>query len=639
MKVKKLEQSARRNILVLLLFGLVICGLLGGLLYRNDINNRLDSVAIEQQRKITQAEVLWGQNIGDIRNTIRILFRSPAFTYALASKAPPNSDLIKRIFTSFVESVDPLMQVRWLDENGIEKVRVDIKNGKVIVAEENVLQDKSSRYYVEQGMKAGDGKIYLSNVDLNVENGKIEVPFRPTIRATIKTGPTHGLHTGLLVLNYDVGGLLEVIRSFDSDRVNLQLIDTDGYWLKNVDPKLEWGRDLKETTHNIAAHNPDIWSQINRQKSFSRFNHSLGFASYECINLTGNLLSEDIVRSPSLCFVATTSVSVLNKLKIDALIPSLALCATIVLFGIFILKREWNLKMELIRLYRVQERDKKQIEESASYNRNLLNQQQLLQNDLVESRKLSALGMMVAGVAHELNTPIGTAILAASRLRAEHKRLTQAVEEGLSRSALDQYLISTETGLELVENSQKKAATLIRSFKRLAIDRVSEDVISYRLDVVVGDLLATLSPRFKESQIEYDIQVDQIEMVGRPGSVSHVLQNLLVNAMQHAFKKEIGGKISVSAKLCSNEREVEICVSDNGKGIAPDVLSNLFDPFVTTNRAEGNTGLGMHFVHQWVTSSLNGSIKVESELQKGTTFIIKLPKHYKEEQEANPASS
>ncbi|MFG0771845.1 sensor histidine kinase [Vibrio plantisponsor] len=639
MKVKKLEQSARRNILVLLLFGLVICGLLGGLLYRNDINNRLDSVAIEQQRKIAQAEVLWGQNIGDIRNTIRILFRSPAFTYALASKTPPNSDLIKRIFTSFVESVDPLMQVRWLDENGIEKVRVDIKNGKVIVAEENVLQDKSRRYYVEQGMKAGDGKIYLSNVDLNVENGKIEVPFRPTIRATIKTGPTHGLHTGLLVLNYDVGGLLEVIRSFDSDRVNLQLIDTDGYWLKNVDPKLEWGRDLKETTHNIAAHNPDIWSQINRQKSFSRFNHSLGFASYECSNLTGNLLSEDIVRSPSLCFVATTSVSVLNKLKIDALIPSLALCATIVLFGIFILKREWNLKMELIRLYRVQERDKKQIEESASYNRNLLNQQQLLQNDLVESRKLSALGMMVAGVAHELNTPIGTAILAASRLRAEHKRLTQAVEEGLSRSALDQYLISTETGLELVENSQKKAATLIRSFKRLAIDRVSEDVISYRLDVVVGDLLATLSPRFKESQIEYDIQVDPIEMVGRPGSVSHVLQNLLVNAMQHAFKKEIGGKISVSAKLCSNEREVEICVSDNGKGIAPDVLSNLFDPFVTTNRAEGNTGLGMHFVHQWVTSSLNGSIKVESELQKGTTFIIKLPKHYKEEQEANPASS
>lgn len=639
MKVKKLEQSARRNILVLLLFGLVISGLLGGLLYRNDINNRLDSVAVEQQRKIAQAEVLWGQNIGDIRNTIQILFRSPAFTYALASKTPPNSDLIKRIFISFVESVDPLMQVRWLDENGIEKVRVDIKNGKVIVADENALQDKSSRYYVEQGMKAGDGKIYLSNVDLNVENGKIEVPFRPTIRATIKTGPTHGLHTGLLVLNYDVGGLLEVIRSFDSDRVNLQLIDTEGYWLKNVDPKLEWGRDLKETTHNIAAHNPEIWSQINKQKSFSRFNHSLGFASYECSNLTGNLLSEDIVRSPSLCFVATTSVPVLNKLKIDALIPSLALCATIVLFGIFILKREWNLKMELIRLYRVQERDKKQIEESAAYNRNLLNQQQLLQNDLVESRKLSALGMMVAGVAHELNTPIGTAILAASRLRAEHKRLTQAVEEGLSKSALDQYLISTETGLELVENSQKKAATLIRSFKRLAIDRVREDVVSYRLDVVVGDLLATLSPRFKESQIEYDIQVDPIEMVGRPGSVSHVLQNLLVNAMQHAFKKEIGGKISVSAKLCSNEREVEICVSDNGKGIAPDVLSNLFDPFVTTNRAEGNTGLGMHFVHQWVTSSLNGSIKVESELLKGTTFIIKLPKHYKEEQEANPASS
>jgi len=326
-------------------------------------------------------------------------------------------------------------------------------------------------------------------------------------------------------------------------------------------------------------------------------------------------------------------------LKVDALIPSLALCATIVLLGIFILKREWNLKMELIRLYRVQERDKKQIEESAAYNRHLLNQQQLLQNDLVESRKLSALGMMVAGVAHELNTPIGTAILAASRLKSDHKRLATAVLQGLSRSDLEQYLVSTQTGLELVDKSQKKAAALIRSFKRLAIDRVREDVVSYRLDVVVGDLLATLSPRFKESQIEYDIQVDPIEMVGRPGSVSHALQNLLVNAIQHAFKKEIGGKISVSAKLCNNESDVEIRVSDNGKGIAPDVLPNIFDPFVTTNRAEGNTGLGMHFVHQWVTNSLNGSIKVESELLKGTTFIIKLPKHYKEEQEANPASS
>ncbi|MGG5572716.1 sensor histidine kinase [Vibrio diazotrophicus] len=639
MNVNKLEQSARRNILVLFLFGLFISGLLGGLLYQNDINNRLDSVAVEQQRKIAQAEVLWGQKIGDIRNTIQILFRSPAFTYALASDSPLNSDLIRRIFISFVESVDPLMQVRWLDENGIEKVRVDVKDGNIIVADNNVLQDKSSRYYVEQGLNAGDGKIYLSNVDLNVENGVIEVPFRPTIRATIKTGATHGLHSGLLVLNYDVGGLLDVIRSFDSDRVNLQLIDTDGYWLKNVDHTLEWGRDLKETTHNIAVHNPEVWSQINKQKSLSRFNHPLGFASYECNNVTGNLLSEDIVRSPTLCFVATTSVSVLNKLKIDALIPSLALCATIVLFGIFILRREWDLKMQLIKLYRQQEKDKKKIEQSSEYNRNLLNQQQLLQHDLVESRKLSALGMMVAGVAHELNTPIGTAILAASRLRAEHKRLTQAVEEGLSKSALDQYLISTETGLELVENSQKKAATLIRSFKRLAIDRVREDVVSYRLDVVVGDLLATLSPRFKESQIEYDIQVDPIDMVGRPGSVSHVLQNLLVNAMQHAFKKEIGGKISVKAQICGNGRDVEIRVSDNGKGIAPEVLPNLFDPFVTTNRAEGNTGLGMHFVHQWVTNSLNGSIKVESELLKGTTFIIKMPKQCQQERQASDASN
>ncbi|MBD0786685.1 HAMP domain-containing histidine kinase [Vibrio sp. Y2-5] len=638
MKVRKLEKSSRRNIFALLLFGLVITSLIGGLVYRNNINQRLDAVAFEQQRKIAQAEVLWGQNIGDIRHTLQILFRSPAFIYALASDSKVNTELIQRIFISFAESVDPLMQVRWLDENGVERVRVDVKDGMAVVAGESALQDKSSRYYVKQGMKTDDGKIYLSNVDLNVENGVIEVPFRPTIRASIKTGTTHGLHTGLLVLNYDVGGLLKVISSFDSDRVNLQLVDTDGYWLKNVDTELEWGRDLKRESHNIAVKNPEVWAQMNKHQSFSRFNHSLGFASYECNNVTGPLLSEDIVRSPSLCFIATTSVSVLNQLKREALIPSLLLCTAIAIFGIFILRREWDFRLKLIALYREQERDKKKIEESSEYTRNLLNQQQLLQNDLVESRKLSALGMMVAGVAHELNTPIGTAILAASRLKSDHNRLSTAVLQGLSKSDLEQYLVSTQTGLDLVDKSQKKAAELIRSFKRLAIDRTREDVVSYRLDLVVEDLVATLKPRFRAGQVEFEYEVEPIEMVGRPGSVSHVLQNLLINAMQHAFKKETGGKLKVCAQLCNNGRDVEIRVIDNGKGIDPDVLPNLFDPFVTTNRAEGNTGLGLHFVHQWVTSSLNGSIVVESELLKGTTFIIKLPKHFIEKQEAGSVS-
>ncbi len=634
MKVKKIERSFRRNIFLLFLFGLVICGLLGGLLYRNDINHRLDTVSIEQQRKIAQAEVLWGQNIGDIRHTIKILYRSPAFTYALAADKEINTELMQRIFITFAESVDALMQVRWLDEEGFEKVRVDIKNGQVIPVEEHALQNKMSRYYVKEGLEVDVGKIYLSNIDLNVENGAIEIPFRPTIRASIKTGSEEGLHKGLLVLNYNIGELLKVIRSFDSERVSLELIDKDGYWLKNADQNLEWGRDLQNESNTIAVQNPSIWTQINKQPSLSQFSNRSGFVSYECNNLAGNLFSVDITRSPSLCFIASTPQSVMTQLRIEALIPSLSLCLAIVLFGIFILRREWELKAQLVGLYREQERDKQKIEQSYEDNRHLLHQQQLMQNDLVESRKLSALGMMVAGVAHELNTPIGTAILAASRLKSEHKRLETAMSEGLSKSALEQYIASTETGLDLVEKSQKKAAELIRSFKRLAIDRVREDVISYRLDVVVQDLVTTLSPRFRAGQIECVIDIEPIEMVGRPGSVSHVLQNLMVNAMQHAFKKEIGGKLTVSAELCENQKDVVIRVSDNGKGIATDILPNLFDPFVTSNRAEGNTGLGMHLVHQWVTNSLQGTISVQSELNQGTTFTIKVPKQYQEPEES-----
>ncbi len=114
-------------------------------------------------------------------------------------------------------------------------------------------------------------------------------------------------------------------------------------------------------------------------------------------------------------------------------------------------------------------------------------------------------------------------------------------------------------------------------------------------------------------------------MVGKPGVVSQVIQNLLVNAIQHAFDGIINGQLTISAKLNKTDDMVRICVVDNGRGINSDVLSKIFDPFVTTNRAKGNTGLGMHFVYQWVTKSLKGSIKVESKLNKGTSFIVSVP--------------
>ncbi len=625
MNIKKIEQSLQRNIVLMLALGLVVSLILGGLVYRNDINTRLDSVLIEQQRKIAQAQLFWGQKIGDISHTIRLLHRTPALNYALSEKNEVRTDLLARLFSAFAESVETLMQVRWLDAEGVEVVRLDFVDGVPVVADSETLQDKSDRYYVKQGMSAQDGQIFLSDIDLNVENGKIEVPYRPTIRATIRTGPLSGLHSGLLILNYDVGQLLKIIEGFDSDVVQLLMLDKHGYWIKHSDPNLEWGRDLNQKSNNASIQNLKLWGHMAKSDSQRFYSSSLGLVSYQCHSLTSDSLFTDIIHSPSLCYVATTSDAVMSKLKGIALLPAVALSAIVLLFGLFILRREWELRMKLITLYRAQELDKKVIEESAEHTRNLLKQQQLLQSDLVESRKLSALGMMVAGVAHELNTPIGSAIMATSKLNKDTQQLAQAVQTGLTKSALHHYLEDSQTGLTLISQSQKKAADLIRSFKRLAIDRAREEVVTYDLKQVVNDLVVTLVPKFKTSSVEHHIEVDPIEMVGRPGIISQVIQNLLVNSLQHAFKERSSGKLTLTAKLINSGNLVEIKIRDNGVGIAPEVLPNIFDPFVTTNRAKGNTGLGMHFVHQWVTETLDGTINVESELNKGTCFTIKVP--------------
>lgn len=299
----------------------------------------------------------------------------------------------------------------------------------------------------------------------------------------------------------------------------------------------------------------------------------------------------------------------------------------IFLSGCWVLAREQKASIKLIEFNKKLAEDKILLENSAKQTRKLLEQQQILQDNLVESGKLSALGMMVAGVAHELNTPLGAAIMASSTIRKQHNQLTESFHTGLTKNALQNYLESTEVGLDLVESNQKRAAELVRSFKRLAIDRAREEIVPFNLKQVITDLIKTLHHRLKIARIETELNIEDLEMLGTPGIISQVIQNLVMNALTHAFEPELGGKLTISTSC--NMDNVELKISDNGKGIAPELVTKIFDPFVTSKRSQGNTGLGMHFVHQWVTRSLNGTISVETELNKGTTFTIKIPKEIK----------
>ncbi|MCE0495076.1 sensor histidine kinase [Vibrio salinus] len=610
---------------VLLIISLFISGLIGWLIYKNSIDTHLDQVLSEQQKRINQAQVLFIREIGDMKRTIRLLHDDPSLSRSIDKNTPINPELAEELFVSFAHSINSLMQVRWIDIQGQEQVRVNAQEGDVYIVPHEQLQNKINRYYVRRGYQTPEGSVYLSSLDLNIEHGKIEIPYQPTIRITLRTGATEPQRDGLLVLNYNIGYLLRAIRTLNTDEVKLQIIDQDGFWIMHPDDRLEWGSDLNKPQNNVKNISPALWKALQKNKEKRELDLNQGMVSYKCSDLTKDFAQTEFNHGSILCFNAVTPKKFVTGLKVKAAIPAILVAIIIFLSGAWVLLRERKASQALINMNQKLETDKQLLKESADYTKNLLEQQHILQNDLVESRKLSALGMMVAGVAHELNTPLGTAIMSSSKLHSEYNKLKASFAEGLTKSALQEYLDSAGHGLDLIEESQRRAAELVRSFKRLAIDRAREESVSFNLNQVIEDLLKTLHHRLKQAQVETRLEVEDIEMSGMPGIISQVIQNLVINTLHHAFTPEMGGVLTVCATLNKEEKQVEIRISDNGKGIDPDVLPNLFDPFVTSKRSQGNTGLGMHFVHQWVTNSLQGTISVETVPDSGTTFIIEIP--------------
>ncbi|PRC94647.1 ATP-binding protein [Solimicrobium silvestre] len=251
------------------------------------------------------------------------------------------------------------------------------------------------------------------------------------------------------------------------------------------------------------------------------------------------------------------------------------------------------------------------------------------QADLIFNEKLAALGSLVAGIAHELNTPIGNGIMAASTLIEFSKAFEAKSVNGVSRASLKMYLAQMQEGADILQRNLDRAGSLIASFKQVAVDRTTSGARRFALAEVISEIILTLQPAIKKRPhlIKQDIP-PEIMMDSYPGPLGQVLTNLINNALIHGFdQRESGndpGIISISARTLSDSH-IEIKVHDNGCGISPDNLSRIYDPFFTTKFGKGGSGLGLHISHNIVCGVLGGKIHVDSELKVGTTFILTLP--------------
>ncbi|MES2127851.1 MAG: GAF domain-containing protein [Pseudomonadota bacterium] len=249
------------------------------------------------------------------------------------------------------------------------------------------------------------------------------------------------------------------------------------------------------------------------------------------------------------------------------------------------------------------------------------------QSELVRQEKLASLGRLVAGVAHEINTPLGICVTATSHLVQELKLTREELEAGeMTEDSLNQFLDIIDQSLRIMTTNTQRAAALVRSFKQVAVDQSSDDIRSFKLKNYLDEVLLSLQPKLKGRPITLEIDCPaDVQMESFPGAVSQIVTNMVVNSLVHGFDHEQEGKITIAVRLEEDDQLV-FDYSDDGMGMDKDALSKLFDPFFTTKRGQGGSGLGAHILYNLVTGALGGTVKAHSAPNMGLHYQLRFPR-------------
>jgi signal transduction histidine kinase len=277
-----------------------------------------------------------------------------------------------------------------------------------------------------------------------------------------------------------------------------------------------------------------------------------------------------------------------------------------------------------LRQLRAMEEDLRRAKENAEQT---LAQLKEAQDGLVQAEKMAALGSLVAGVAHEINTPIGTALTSASHLAERTTAHIELFEAGkLKKSDLERYFGLARETCQLMLTNVERAAQLVQSFKQISVDQTSAERRRFDLRVYIDEILVSLRPRLKRTphRVEVECPAD-ILVDSYPGALSQTLTNLIMNSLTHAFDDGRVGRIAIQVTEPTVD-EIEITYTDNGVGIPKPNLSRIFEPFFTTKRGAGGSGLGLHIVFNLVTQTLGGSIRAATGEDGGASFVVRFPK-------------
>jgi len=250
---------------------------------------------------------------------------------------------------------------------------------------------------------------------------------------------------------------------------------------------------------------------------------------------------------------------------------------------------------------------------------------QLAKDQLVESERMASLGGLVAGIAHDVNTPLGVGVTAASFLEERINNLKAGFEDkSLTAKSMESFINEAEQAAKLLLGNLNRASELIASFKQVAVDQTSETERKFNLNDYIHEVIQSLQPSFKHSNHAITVNCPpDLYIRCAPGAIAQIITNMIINSLVHGFESTNSGRITLDVTL--EDDTVQMCYQDDGKGMSEAHLATLFDAFFTTRRGEGGSGLGTHIMYNLVTQSLSGHIEAKSELGKGLQYIIRFP--------------
>lgn len=244
---------------------------------------------------------------------------------------------------------------------------------------------------------------------------------------------------------------------------------------------------------------------------------------------------------------------------------------------------------------------------------------------MIENEKMAALGELVAGVSHEINTPVGLSLTGITHFVHISKNLKKLYEnDNMSQDEFEEFIKTTNELADAITINLKRAAEIIKSFKKVAVDQTSREKREFKLKEYIDEILLSLRNKTKKMNIDFDVECDsELAIESYPGSISQIMTNLIMNSMIHGFEDKKDGQIKI--KAFKEENQLHIEYSDNGKGIPKESLDKIFKPFYTTKKSKGGSGLGLNIIQKIITDELKGTIECKSTEGESTTFNVVFP--------------